>query len=341
LNYNGRKYLEQFLPQVLNTTDAPGVSVVIADNASTDDSRQWLASHYPQLSVLPLEQNLGFAGGYNAALEQVDADFYVLLNSDIEVTHGWWEPCLQALLAEPQLAAVQPKIRAYHQRDHFEYAGGAGGWLDYYGYPFCRGRIFASTEVDEGQYDEPQEIFWASGAALFIRATLFHQLGGFDADYFAHAEEIDLCWRLKRAGYKIMAIPNATVYHVGGGTLNYQSVQKTFLNFRNTLITSYKNEPKRKLAWWIPLRLVLDGLAGVLFLSQGKFAHILAIVRAHWHFFLRLGYWRSRRRFYRQLIQRFQVGPSRVAVGTYPGSVVWAYYGRQKRRFKDLFLSKA
>ncbi|RME99328.1 MAG: bifunctional riboflavin kinase/FAD synthetase, partial [Bacteroidetes bacterium] len=189
LNYNGREYLEQFLPGVLHTTAVPGVSVVIADNASTDDSLSWLAVQHPELRVIKLAQNLGFAAGYNAALQEVDAEYYVLLNSDIEVAAGWWQPCLQALDGDPGLAAVQPKVRSYHRKDYFEYAGAAGGWLDYLGYPFCRGRIFATTEADEGQYDDPQEIFWASGAALFIRAELFHQIGGFDVDYFAHAEE--------------------------------------------------------------------------------------------------------------------------------------------------------
>lgn len=336
LNYNGAEYLRKFLPGVLEHSQGDNIAVIVADNASTDESCSIVREEFSDVRLVSLPHNLGFAEGYNQALASIDANYYVLLNSDIEVSAGWWKPCLRALTDDASVGACQPKIRAFHQPSHFEYAGAAGGWLDKLGYPFCRGRIFATTEPDEKQYDDESEIFWASGAALFVKADIFKAIGGFDGDYFAHAEEIDLCWRLKRAGYRIKVIPEAIVYHVGGGTLNYQSVHKTYLNFRNTLVTSFKNEPKAKLFWWLPLRLLLDGLAGVLFLMQGKFGHIGAIIKAHWHFFPRMAFWRKKRRLYSELIEAERIGPSRVAYGTYSGSIVWSYYGRGVRCFKDL-----
>lgn len=335
LNYNGRSYLEAFLPAVATHTP-PEVDIYVADNASTDDSLSWLAAHHPKVRVLSLPLNYGFAEGYNQALRQVEADVYVLLNSDVEVGPGWLDGCLNQLQQNRKMAACQPKIRAYHHRDAFEYAGAAGGWLDALGYPFCRGRIFGHTETDRGQYDEPVEIFWASGAALFIRADLFHRLGGFDGDYFAHAEEIDLCWRLKRAGYQIGCDPSSVVYHVGGGTLSYQTPRKTYLNFRNTLCTSFKNEPAGRLIWWFPVRLFMDALAGVLFLFQGKWDHIIAIVQAHWYFFPRMAYWWRKRKQYDALVASARIGADRCDEARLKGSVVWQYYALRRRHFLDL-----
>lgn len=335
LNYNGRKYLERFLPGVIANSPS-STAIYVADNGSTDDSLAWLAKHAPQVKCLALPENYGFAEGYNRALQQVDADVYVLLNSDVEVTPHWLAPCLKQLRHNPKTAACQPKIKSYDHRAQFEYAGAAGGWLDSLGYPFCRGRIFGHTETDEGQYDEVSEIFWASGAALFIKADLFHLIGGFDGDYFAHAEEIDLCWRLKRAGYQILCDPSSVVYHMGGGTLNYQTPRKTYLNFRNTLCTVFKNEPLAKLWWWFPLRLLMDGLAGLLFLVQGKWQHIGAIIEAHWYFFPRMAYWWRKRKHYDQIIDLASVGPDRSALAVWPGSVVWQYYALRRRHFKDL-----
>ncbi len=335
LNYNGVDYLRKFLPSVLGGLSA-GQSVVVADNGSTDHSLAVLEVEFPQVDIIRLEENLGFAGGYNEALRVVDADYYVLLNSDVEVTDGWLEPCIAFLEGNPKVAACQPKILSFAEKERFEYAGAAGGWLDSLGYPFCRGRIFSTTEQDKGQYNAPANIFWATGAALVIRADLFHQLEGFDADYFAHAEEIDLCWRLKRAGYSIWCLPDSVVYHVGGGTLQYQTVRKTFLNFRNTLITSFKNEPAGKLLWWFPLRLLMDALAGVLFLFQGKWDHIWAIIRAHWQFFPRMAYWRKRRRHYDQLIDEAAIGPDTMREGVYEGSIVWQYYALGRRHFREV-----
>ncbi|MEL7250440.1 MAG: bifunctional riboflavin kinase/FAD synthetase [Bacteroidota bacterium] len=335
LNYNGAKYLREYLPSVLESVVGTSHQVIVADNASTDESVSILQSEFPNVEVIVLPENYGFADGYNQALKQVEATYYVLLNSDVKVVPGWLSPCLEQLRANSKLAACQPKIKSLMNPSAFEYAGAAGGWLDALGYPFCRGRIFATVEEDKGQYDEIAPIFWASGAAMFVRADLFHAFGGFDPDYFAHAEEIDLCWRMKRAGYTISAVPQAEVYHLGGGTLEYLSVRKTYLNFRNTLITGFKNEPTTKLLWWLPLRLVLDGLAGFLFLSQGKYRHIWAIVQAHWHFFPKLRYWWKRKKDINLTIEKLAVGPPNTD-GVYTGSVVWAYYLRKVHFFRQL-----
>ncbi len=335
LNYNGQQYLEQFLPALIESLEANS-RIVVADNQSTDHSVSWLQAQYPEIDCLLLEKNHGFAGGYNQALAQIEADIYVLLNSDVAVRAGWLKKCLAHFYKDESIAAVQPKIRAYHAPDKFEYAGAAGGYLDILGYPFCRGRIFATTEIDQGQYDETQEIFWASGAALFIRAELFHGIGGFEADYFAHAEEIDLCWRLKRAGYRILAEPAAEVFHVGGGTLSYNTPKKTYLNFRNTLVTSFKNEHRWKLLWWLPLRLVLDGLAAILFLSQGNWQHIGAILRAHFHFYPRIGKWWRQRKVRQRQIEAMRIGADRTRWGRLAGSVVAHYYLLGHQRFSQI-----
>lgn len=335
LNYNGRAYLQRFLPNLLKST-YPNLEVIIADNASTDDSIEYLEEHFPQLRLIELPENYGYAGGYNEALRQVEGvDYYVLLNSDIEVSSGWMEPIIQIMEKDKNIAAAQPKILSFEQRDTFEYAGAAGGWMDTLGYPFCRGRIFHHTEKDEGQYNSTQEIFWATGAAMFIRAELFHKIGGFDPDYFAHAEEIDLCWRLKRAGYKIVVRPQSVVYHVGGGTLSYNTPRKTYLNFRNTLYTIYKNENAGKLLWLLPLRLVLDGLAAGLFLSQGRLDHIRAIVQAHWSFFPKLKELRQKRREAARRVEECRIQPENHQ-GRYQRSIAMDYFGRRKRRFEDL-----
>lgn len=335
LNYNGREYLKQFLPGVLEHTSG-NFEVIIADNGSTDGSLAFLSAHYPELRQIDLKKNYGFAEGYNQALHLVDASYFLLLNSDVEVTPGWLGPLVELMERDPSVGAVQPKIRAYYDREKFEYAGAAGGWLDNLGYPFCRGRIFSVTEEDKGQYDDLQEIFWATGAAFLVRAALFKQIGGFDGDYFAHSEEIDLCWRIKRAGYKIMARPRSVVFHVGGGTLSYNTPRKAFLNFRNSLFTLIKNETSRRLAWILPARFVLDGVAGLLFLSQGKFRHIGAIVRAHWSFF---GQWKQvwqKRRLVRDLVAKVSIGVEPNFNGRYKKSIVWAFYARNRQFFKDL-----
>ncbi len=335
LNYNGRGYLEKFLPSVLGTT-YPHFEVIVADNGSTDDSLDFLSEKYPDLRCIDLGQNYGFAEGYNQALQRVEAPYYLLLNSDVKVEPGWLDPLMELMERDPSVGACQPKILAYDEPNRFEYAGAAGGWLDNLGYPFCRGRIFADTEPDEGQYDELQEVFWATGAAFLVRSKLFHDLGGFDGEYFAHSEEIDLCWRIKRAGYKIMARPRSVVYHVGGGTLNYNTPRKAYLNFRNSLYTLVKNEERGRLLWILPARLLLDGLAGALFLMQGKISHIGAILRAHWSFFPNLKRTLRKRRQIRELVQKVSISNKPNYAGRYPGSIVWQYYAMGKRRFKNL-----
>ena len=256
INYNGRKYLEKFLPSVLASTYAD-MELIIADNASTDDSLEFMQSVYPAVRIIKLKRNHGYAGGYNEALKEVHSEYYILLNSDVEVTAGWIEPLIELMENNRQIGACQPKILSYRQKDQFEYAGGAGGWIDCLGYPFARGRIFDICEKDQGQYNHSEPIFWASGAALFVRAELFHKAKGFDTYFFAHMEEIDFCWRLQLLGYIIYACPASEVFHVGGGTLPKGNERKVFLNFRNNMIMLAKNLPRRQSFWKIPLRICI------------------------------------------------------------------------------------
>ena len=284
LNWNGKKFLEKFLPSVIEHSSNVA-DIVIADNASTDDSITFLKSTYPQLSIIQNAQNGGFAKGYNDALKQIDAEYYVLLNSDIEVTPHWIEPVIELMDSDQNIAACQPKLRSYYEKEKFEYAGGAGGFIDKYGYPFCRGRIFDTLETDKGQYNDTCEIFWATGACMFVKASIYHRLGGLDEDFFAHMEEIDLCWRMKNKGYKIMYCAGSTVYHVGGGTLPKSSPFKTYLNFRNNIALLYKNLPKGKLISVFALRFPLDGIAAVKFMLDGSFQDLWAVARAHFYFY--------------------------------------------------------
>ncbi len=335
LNYNTRRHLEAFLPAVL-ATDYPNFEVVVADNASPDDSVLFLEQNYPNIKILKFSENSGFAGGYNRALAMVEADYFVLLNSDVEVTPGWITPIVERMEAEPNIAIAQPKIRAEQARDRFEYAGAAGGWVDILGYPFCRGRIFDETEIDFGQYDAPQDCFWAAGAAMFIRSKTWRDFGGFDADYFAHNEEIDLCWRTKRAGFRVICEPRSVVFHLGGGTLEYENPRKVFLNFRNSLFTILKNEPAGKLFWLIPARFLLDGLAGIVFLLKGKTSSFTAIVRAHFSFYGHFFSTLEKRRRAAQLIENQRIGPMNRG-GILLKSVVWEYYIGRVKRYSGLF----
>ena len=283
LNYNTKKLLEQFIPLV--KAYSSNAQIVVADNASPDDSVIFLKSSHPDVEVIELSQNLGFCGGYNKSLKQIDAEYFVLLNSDVEVTPGWLDPLVSLLDSNPEIACCQPKIKSFYNKKEFEYAGAAGGFIDYLGYPFCRGRIFDTLEKDSLQYDNTCQIFWASGACMCIRAELFKQFGGFDEDFFAHMEEIDLCWRLQRAGYKVYYSHISEVYHLGGGTLNYDNPRKVFLNFRNGLFMMFKNLNSNQLIPIIYIRLVLDGVAGIQFLIKGKFKSFLAILNAHFSFY--------------------------------------------------------
>jgi len=333
LNYNTRRHLELYLPSVL--ANSPGARIVVADNGSPDDSVDFLHKHFPQVEVLDLQHNYGFAQGYNEALRRVKADIYVILNSDVEVTPGWITPIVEAMQQDTSIAIAQPKILAWTEKKRFEYAGAAGGWIDYLGYPFCRGRILNHREEDRGQYDQPQACFWAAGAAFFIRADLYHTFGGFDGDYFAHNEEIDLCWRVKRAGYSVWCIPQSVVYHLGGGTLQYESPRKVFLNFRNSLYSLLKNEPWAKLCWLLPARFVLDGLAGARFAAKGQFRAIWSIVEAHFSFYSNLPALFAKRIKVAALIAQHQIGAADNA-GVYKGSIIVAHYLRRIKQFTTL-----
>jgi GT2 family glycosyltransferase len=283
LNWNGTKLLEQFLPSIVNFS--PEADIYVADNASTDDSIAFVKANFPTIKIIENESNFGFAQGYNEAFKSVETEIYALVNSDIEVTENWLKPILETFENEPKTAIIQPKILDYKRKEFFEYAGAAGGFMDKYGYMFCRGRIFETLEKDNGQYDDNCEIFWASGACFFIRSSVYKELKGFDGDFFAHQEEIDLCWRAFNKGYIIKYNSKSVVYHVGGATLQQGNPIKTFLNFRNSLLMLVKNLPKNQLVPVILIRLGLDGIAGIQFLFQGKFKHLLAILKAHFAFY--------------------------------------------------------
>ncbi len=278
LSYNTCHLLNTYLPSVVNYSK--GYRIVFVDNASKDESVSFVQKNYPQIEVIRLEENYGFTGGYNRALKQIKAKYYCLLNTDVQVTENWIEPIINLMESDEKIAVCQPKLLSYTQKNKFEYAGAAGGFIDYLGYPFCAGRIFDTTEEDKGQYNQVQEIFWASGAAFFVRGELYHYFGGLDENYFAHFEEIDLCWRLKNAGYKIFYNPFSTVYHLGGGTLNKTSPFKTYLNFRNNLLTLYKNLPQDKVDSILRKRRILDFIAALTFLLKrnGEFA---SVMKAH------------------------------------------------------------
>jgi len=280
LNWNGEKYLQQFLPILTKFTPDPDIEIIVADNASTDSSLQVMRNYFPEIRTIVLDRNYGFAGGYNKALEQVEADYYVLLNSDVEVTDNWLQPLLSFMNENENVAACQPKIRSYYNRTSFEHAGASGGFIDQFGFPFCRGRIFGVVEEDKGQYDDNIDVFWATGACLMVRSKVFWKVGGLDSEFFAHMEEIDLCWRLKSRGYRVVCVPGSIVYHIGGGTLHVDSPHKIYLNFRNNLLLLYKNLPndllKRVMLW----RLFFDYSAALQFVVTGRIQNAKSIFRA-------------------------------------------------------------
>lgn len=329
LNWNGKIFLEKFLPAVIRHTP-PFAEVVVADNASTDGSLDFLRQHFPSVRIIRNTSNSGYAKGYNDALKQVEAEYFVLLNSDIEVTPNWIQPVIELMDTDRTIGACQPKILSYHNKKQFEYAGAAGGFIDKYGYAFCRGRIFNSFEEDTGQYDDMKEIFWATGACLFVRSELFREAGALDEDFFAHMEEIDLCWRMKNMGYKIMYCPHASVYHVGGGTLSKISPKKTFLNFRNNLILLCKNHSSEYFRIKLLLRLKLDGIAGVKFLFSGDTAHFLAVIKAHWSFYRTIGKTLKKRKVMQKRISKYAVA------AVYRKSIAMDYFLRGKKKFSDL-----
>ena len=329
LNWNGKKYLEKFLPSVVTYT-ANEADIFVADNASTDDSVDFLQNNFPQMKIICNTENGGFAKGYNDALKNLTHEYFILLNSDVEVTVNWINPVIKMMEQDKSIAACQPKIKSYQDKKIFEYAGAAGGFIDKYGYPFCRGRIFNSFETDTGQYDNEQEIFWASGACLFIRSEVFKAAGGFDEDFFAHMEEIDLCWRVKNMGWKIMFCPHASVYHVGGGTLSKISAQKTFLNFRNNLFLLLKNHSTEYFWTKLFIRFLLDGIAGIRFIFSFQFDHFIAVLKAHYSFYSHFVKTIKKRNALEIKIKNY------TSTAIYRKSIVVDYFVRAKTKFSEL-----
>ncbi|MDI1355580.1 MAG: glycosyltransferase family 2 protein [bacterium] len=329
LNFNGKYFLETFLPDIIR--HSLPYPVIVADNGSTDGSVAFMEAHHPEVRLIKNNDNFGYAEGYNRALSQIKAQYYILLNSDVEVTDKWIDPILLLMNSDSSIAAVQPKILDYQKRNTFEYAGASGGFIDAFGYPFCRGRIFNSLESDHAQFNDAREVFWATGACLFVRSDAFWQVGGLDNNYFAHMEEIDLCWRLKNFGYKIYVEPASHIFHIGGGTLNKLSKRKTFLNFRNNLTTLTKNHPPQYLFLKVLYRMVLDGVAAFKFLFEGQPKHFFAVLRAHINFYA----WLPRILIERKKLKNTQ-GFKFTRSGIYRGNIVFDYFIRHKRMFEDL-----
>lgn len=331
LNWNGERYLDEFLPFLLaSTVDMPNVEIVVADNGSSDGSLGLLGSKFPDVRIIPLDENYGFAGGYNKALAQLNSDYYVLLNSDVEVTQNWLQVLYGYMEANPDIAACQPKMLSYHKRNYFEYAGAAGGFIDKHGYPFCRGRIFGVMEEDKGQYDDIRDVFWATGACLMIRSKDYWEVGALDDAFFAHQEEIDLCWRLKSRGKRIVCNPQSVVYHVGGGTLHTGSPRKTYLNFRNNLLMLYKNLPHKSLKKTLRIRFYLDNLAVLFFVLKGQFRNVKAIVDARFDFI------HLRDRFDRKRDENILRSVQSTFKEMAQGNLLYEFYIKGHRKFSDM-----
>ncbi|MBL0308580.1 MAG: glycosyltransferase family 2 protein [Bacteroidetes bacterium] len=328
LAWNGRLFLEKFLPSVIKYSASETIEVVVADNASTDDSVAFVQENYPQVRLIKNTVNEGFASGYNKVLKQIDAEYFILLNQDVEVTEGWIEKVLKSMEEEKDVVAAQPKIRAYHEKDSFEYAGACGGYLDRFGYAFCRGRIFDSIEKDLEQYNTITEIFWATGACLFVKSKTYFKLGGLDDDFFAHQEEIDLCWRIRNTGGKVICVPSSVVYHVGGGSLPQGNPRKTYLNFRNSLMMMFKNLPLSEMLWKVFIvRLSMDGIAAIHSVWKLKsLSDLMAILKAHFAFYISIP----------ALVAKRRAVQNKSSDGLWQRSIVWQYYALRKRKFSDL-----
>ncbi len=326
LNYNGRHYLEKFLPSVISST-YENKKIIVGDNASTDDSVIWLKTNYPFIEIIQNQKNYGFAKGYNEILKRVNSDYFVLLNSDVEVTAGWIEPVIEVMEKDERIGACQPKILSYADKTKFEYAGAAGGWIDFLGYPFNRGRVFDFCETDTGQYNNTEPVFWASGAALFVKAQLYFSLKGLDEYFFAHQEEIDFCWRMQLAGYVIMVCPKSLVYHVGGGTLPVGK-RKVYLNFRNNLVMLYKNWTPNELIWKLPVRFFLDALSAWKALFSGDRLFFIGVLQAHVSFIKWI--------FSKKKQNVFPVERVGLIYGCYKGSVVYDYFIKNKKTFAEI-----
>ncbi|MDR0660067.1 MAG: glycosyltransferase family 2 protein [Prevotellaceae bacterium] len=335
LNWNGKDLLEKFLPSVVRYSNHKNYKVIVADNGSTDSSLAFLSASYPAVQQIVLDKNYGYTGGYNRALKQVGAEYYVLLNTDVEVTPEWLTPVLSYMDSHPDTAVCMPKIRSYKEQHKFEYAGAAGGFIDKYGYPFCRGRILNNVEDDKNQYNDACEIFWASGACMVVRSSVFWQTGGFDESFFAHMEEIDLCWRIKQLGYEIVCIPHSIIYHLGGGTLSYDNPRKLYYNHRNNLYMLYKNLPQKRFKRRIFSRLLLDGLSGIVYLLSLKLKAFRALLKAH------KDYRKHKPQLKRQRQQLQQTAVTDNVRGIFLYSIVWKFYSKGKRlKFSDLNLDK-
>ncbi len=325
LNWNGQKFLEKFLPSVIQYSYSDA-EIVVADNNSSDNSIEFLKQNYPTIRLIENAENGGFSKGYNDALKHIDAQYYCLLNSDIEVSKNWIEPIIELMDSNQNIAVCQPKLLSFYEKEKFEYAGAAGGFIDKFGYPFCRGRMFMNMEYDNGQYDDVAEIFWATGACLFVRAELYHKYGGLDEDFFAHMEEIDFCWRLKNEGYKIFYCPSSIVYHVGGGTLPKNSARKTYLNFRNNIFLLYKNLPKHKLIQVFFVRAIFDVIASLKFIFDSGFKDFFAVYKAHYSFYKNLRY---------NLKKRKKIKHTSVSM-IYKRCLLYDFYFRKCKKFSDL-----
>jgi GT2 family glycosyltransferase len=339
LNWNGIDFLRRFLPSVVEHSVGDHIEIWVADNGSTDGSQTFLKNQYPEIRLLELGSNYGFAGGYNKALETIKSEFFILLNSDAAVTPEWTVPLLELMERSPHVAACMPKIKDINRTDYFEHAGASGGFIDFLGYPFCRGRIFDDIEYDKGQYDDEREVFWATGACMMVRAADWHESGGFDERFFAHMEEIDLCWRLKRMGKKIMVCPSSVVYHLGGGTLPQSHPRKTFLNFRNSLLMLLRNLPSTKL-YLIFIRLIFDGLSVLKFIFSLSFENSFAVIKAHWAFFkLSPAYFKMRKTLHNDALSpgNHDSGPKRATTHKeiYKRSIVLDFFLLKRRSFSE------
>ena len=324
LNYNGEQHLKKFLPSLI--ANSLGCEVIVGDNDSTDNSLELLENDFPEIRIIKLDKNYGYAGGYNKLIEQLDNEYIALVNSDIEATQGWITPLVSILDSNTNVAAVQPKIRSYNNREKFEYAGAGGGYMDQYGYPFCRGRVFDAVEEDKGQYNDTCDVFWASGACFVIRKSVFDEFHGFDDAFFAHMEEIDLCWQINNAGYRIKYCGESIVYHLGGGTLSYANPRKTYLNFRNNLSLLYKNIPKDQLVSAFIVRFILDGVAALKFFLEGGFHDLVAVLEAHLYFYRNFGKLKKKRKMQKQ---------NKVSK-VYNRNIVFDYFIKGKKKYTDL-----
>ena len=330
LNWNGVHFLRDFLPGVINNSVTSETKVFVADNGSSDDSISFIKELLEDEYIIKLDKNYGFALGYKLALEKIKAEYFVLLNSDVEVTENWIKPVIGLMEKDQNIAASMPKIKSFDNRNYFEYAGGAGGFIDKFGYPFCRGRIITEIEIDKGQYDDVCQIFWATGACLFVRSATYFEVGGLDGDFFAHMEEIDLCWRINNAGYKVIVQPAVTVYHVGGGTLPNNNPRKIYYNFRNSLFMLYKNLPGKNFKRTLLFRLTLDGFAALKFLLTGQIPFFMAVIKAHTHFWISLRNLEKKRKFVKTLIA------DKRAFQPSPVFLLTSFFIKKRKTFNDL-----